>query len=126
TLAELTDKPRLWISASAVGFYGDRGDEPIDEREGPGEDFLSELAVAWEGATAPAEQAGIRVVHARFGVVLHPSGGALHKMLLPFKLGVGGKLGTGKQVMSWVALEDTVNALSFLLDGDDARGPYNI
>lgn len=125
-LAELRHKPKVWISASAVGYYGDRGDEAVDERAPPGDDFLAELAVAWEGASAPAEQAGIRVVHARFGVVLHPSGGALKRMLLPFKLGVGGKLGSGRQYMSWVSREDTVRALSFLLERDDARGPYNI
>jgi uncharacterized protein (TIGR01777 family) len=126
TLAGLTKKPAVWVSASAIGFYGDRGDEPIDERAGPGNDFLSELAMAWEGATAPAQVAGIRVVHARFGVLLDPAGGALAKMLLPFKLGLGGRLGSGTQVMSWVAREDAIAALVFLLEKPGAQGPYNV
>lgn len=126
SLAGLRNKPAVWISASAVGFYGDRGDEPVDERSAPGSDFLAELAMAWEGATAPAQAAGVRVVHARFGVVLDPSGGALAKMLLPFKLGVGGRLGSGTQAMSWIARADATAALLFLLDQPGAQGPYNI
>jgi uncharacterized protein (TIGR01777 family) len=126
TLAGLKNKPAVWISASAIGFYGDRGDAPVDEHAGPGSDFLSELAMAWEGATAPAQEAGIRVVHARFGVALDPTGGALAKMLLPFKLGLGGRIGSGTQVMSWVAREDAIAALVFLLEQPGAQGPYNV
>jgi uncharacterized protein len=125
-LASMKKRPALWVSASAVGYYGDRGDELLDETSGPGRDFLAELAQLWEQATAPASEAGIRVVHARFGIVLDPSGGALSKMLLPFKLGVGGKIGNGRQYMSWIAREDAVRALHHLMTHAELSGPVNL
>jgi uncharacterized protein (TIGR01777 family) len=124
-LSALRTKPAVWLSASAVGIYGDGGDRPLDEDSPPGDDFLAQVGVAWEEAAAPARAAGIRVVHPRFGVVLHPSGGALAKMLGPFKLGLGGKLGSGAQYMSWIALEDAVRALLHLID-QPLEGPVNL
>ncbi len=125
-LASMPKRPAVWLSASAIGYYGDRGDEPIDESAGPGQDFLAELAQLWEQATTPAADAGMRVVLARTGVVLDPSGGALSKMLLPFKLGVGGKIGSGRQYMSWIALQDEVRALQHLMNHGDLSGPVNL
>lgn len=125
-LVSLQKKPRVWLSVSAVGIYGDRGDELLDEQSAVGHDFLSDVGVAWESAARPAAMAGIRVVHPRLGVVLHPSGGALQKLLPIFKLGLGGRLGTGQQYMSWVSRADVVSALSFLLDRSDLSGPVNL
>jgi uncharacterized protein (TIGR01777 family) len=125
-LAGLRRKPALLISASAVGYYGARGPEAIDERAGPGSDFLARVCVQWEASAEPARQAGIRVVHPRFGIVLHPSGGALAKMLPAFRLLAGGKLGDGEQFMSWVALEDAVAALAFALATPALTGPFNV
>ncbi len=122
----LTLKPSAWISGSAVGFYGDRGDLELDEQSSAGSDFLAEVCVAWEQAAEPARAAGVRVVHPRFGIVLGSEGGALQKMLTPFKLGVGGRLGDGKQYMSWIALEDAVRALVHALDRKDVQGPMNV
>lgn len=124
-LSALRDKPAVWVSASAVGIYGDGGDRALDEDSPPGDDFLARVCVAWEEAAAPARAAGIRVVHPRFGVVLHPHGGALAKMLGPFKLGLGGKLGSGAQYMSWIGLEDAVRALLYLID-QPLEGPVNL
>jgi uncharacterized protein (TIGR01777 family) len=112
TLATLTRPPRLLIVASATGIYGDRGDEILTEASPPGTGFLSETCQAWEAATAPA--AGIRVVHLRFGVVLDPRGGALAKVLPLFKAGLGGRLGSGKQWMSWIAIDDLVRAVLYI------------
>jgi hypothetical protein len=126
TLAGLARKPAALISASAAGYYGARGSEPVDERAGPGDDFLARVCVRWEASADPARQAGIRVAHPRFGLVLHPSGGALAKMLPAFRLLAGGKLGSGAQYMSWVALEDTVAALAFALARPELRGPFNV
>ncbi|CAN5150010.1 N/A [soil metagenome] len=125
-LASEAAPPEVLISASAIGIYGNRGDEVLDEGSTPGSDFLAEVAQAWEDATGPAKGVGIRVVHPRFGVVLSPRGGALKKMLPPFKLGVGGKLGSGRQWMSWVSLEDAVRALLFALADPDLAGPVNV
>jgi uncharacterized protein (TIGR01777 family) len=125
-LGRLRARPKVWISGSAVGYYGDRGQDEVDEDGAPGSDFLAEVTVAWEAAAAPATAAGVRVVHPRFGIVLAPHGGALAKMLPPFKLGVGGKLGSGTQAMSWIALSDAVQALIFALDHDALRGPFNV
>jgi uncharacterized protein len=125
-LASLGRPPAVLVSASAVGIYGDRGNELLDESAAAGTDFLSEVALAWEAAAAPARGAGIRVAHPRLGVVLDPAGGALAKMLLPFKLGVGGKLGSGAQWMSWVALSDAVRALAFAIDTTSLSGPFNV
>ena len=115
TLAGLAAPPRVFICASAIGIYGDRGDEKLHEESGPGTGFLAELGQAWEGASAVAADAGIRVVHARFGIVLSRERGALAKMLTPFRLGVGGKIGNGRQYFSWIGLEDAVAALVFAL-----------
>jgi uncharacterized protein (TIGR01777 family) len=126
TLAKLGRPPKVLISGSAVGFYGDRGDEVLTETSRPGQGFLAELCVAWESATAPAKEAGIGVSHLRTGIVLSKSGGALPKMLLPFKLGLGGRLGSGRQWMSWIALEDEVGAIVHLLGDDAPAGPVNL
>jgi uncharacterized protein (TIGR01777 family) len=126
TLAGLEAKPEVLVSASAVGFYGLRGDEALTEAAAPGEGFLAEVCRAWEAATAPAEAAGIRVVRARLGVVLAKEGGALEKMRLPFKLGVGGRVGDGRQFMSWISLADLVCALRRALDDPRLEGPVNL
>lgn len=125
TLAGLDAPPPVLLSGSAIGYYGDRGDEVLTEASAPGEGFLPEVCTAWEAATAPAEEAGIRVVHLRTGVVLSPDGGALGKQLLPFKLGLGGKAGKGDQWLPWITLEDHVRAMRFLLDAD-VRGPADL
>jgi len=120
-------RPRALICASAVGLYGDRGDEVLTEAASPGGDFLAEVTRAWEHeANAAAELPGVRVVTLRFGVVLGRGGGALQKMLTPFKLGVGGPVASGRQYMSWVHLDDAVGAIVFALDRPDARGPFNV
>ena len=126
TLAGLTDKPKVWASASAVGFYGLRGDEVLTEDAEPGRGFLTEVCEQWEAATAPAEDAGVRVVHFRTGIVLSPAGGALKQMLLPFKLGLGGRIGNGRQWWSWIAIEDEVAAIVHLIDGSKERGAFNL
>lgn len=125
-LGGLTRKPAVFISASAIGFYGDRGEEPVDERSPPGRDFLADTSLAWESAAEPAARAGIRVVHPRIGIILDPRGGALQKMLPPFKLGVGGRMGSGRQYMSWMALPDAVRALLFLLEQPGLSGAFNL
>jgi uncharacterized protein len=113
------------VSSSAIGIYGSRGDELLDEASTPGDDFLAGIGREWEAATAPARDAGIRVVHLRTGIVLNPAGGALAKMLLPFQLGVGGRLGDGRQWMSWVSREDLVGAIHFLLHRTAITGAVN-
>ncbi|MCR9244209.1 MAG: TIGR01777 family oxidoreductase [bacterium] len=125
TLAELDPKPRVLVSASAVGIYGSRGDEELDEDSDlcAGDDFLGEVAKAWETGTAAASAAGIRVVHLRIGLVLEPSGGALKKMLPPFRFGVGGRLGSGRQWLSWITRHDLVRAIAFALDNSRVSGP---
>jgi uncharacterized protein (TIGR01777 family) len=125
SLARLSRPPAIFISASAIGYYGNRGDELLTEQSAPGKGFLSEVCVAWEKATGAAEAKGIRTVHARFGIILDTDGGALEKMLTPFRMGVGGKLGDGKQWMSWIALDDVVRGLRFLIDNQTARGATN-
>src|SRR5712692_1079530 len=125
TMAKLSRKPATFINASAIGFYGDRGDELVDEDSGPGEGFLAGVCRAWESATSPAEQAGIRVVKLRFGPILARAGGMLGKMLTPFKLGLGGKVGSGKQYISWVAIDDVVGAIKLALSSESLRGPIN-
>ena len=124
TLGKLKRPPAVLVNASAVGYYGHRGDEAVFEQSAPGQGFLSELCQAWEGAAMPAMQRGIRVVIPRFGLVLSTQGGALARMLPAFKLGVGGRLGSGKQFMSWIALSDAVSMLRFLLSAD-VFGPVN-
>src|SRR5712691_488002 len=126
TMANLSRKPVTFINASAIGFYGSRGDELVDEDSGPGEGFLASVCRQWESATAPAEQAGIRVVKLRLGVILAKDGGILGSMLRPFKLGLGGKVGSGEQIISWVAMDDVVAAISFILQNESLRGPINV
>src|ERR1043165_5421997 len=125
TLAGLSEKPRVLVSASATGFYGDRGDEVLQEESASGEDFLSEVCREWEKATLAASQAGIRVVHLRIGFVLSAEGGGLPKMLTPFKLGLGGKVGSGQQYISWITLEDLVRVLRRAIEDESLRGPVN-
>ena len=121
-----TGQPRVLVSASGVGSYGDRGDELLTEESSPGTGFLAEVCQQWEAATAPASEAGVRVVCLRIGVVLARNGGALKPMLLPFLLGLGGRVGSGKQFWSWVALEDVIGAMVFVLQNADVRGPVNV
>ncbi|HZI41775.1 MAG TPA: TIGR01777 family oxidoreductase [Gemmatimonadaceae bacterium] len=125
TVARLDRKPRVFVSGSAIGIYGSRGDEELDEDSRPGNDFLAQTAAAWEEAAAPASAAGIRVLFLRTGVVLNPAGGALAKLLLPYKLGLGGRVGSGAQWMSWIGLEDWLNAVGFALAANLA-GPVNL
>jgi uncharacterized protein len=129
TLAHLQRPPRVLVSASAVGIYGDRGDEVLTERSelgDPGREFLVSVCLEWEAAAAPARAAGIRVVHPRFGVVLSPDGGALRKLLPPFRLGLGGPISSGSQWMSWIALPDVVAAIQHLLTAEGLAGPVNL
>jgi hypothetical protein len=124
-LAGLGAKPGVLVSASATGFYGDRGAEVLREESASGGDFLSDVCREWEKATLQASQAGIRVVHLRIGVVLSGEGGALPKMLTPFKLGVGGKVGSGSQYMNWIALEDLIGVIRRAVEDETLRGPVN-
>jgi hypothetical protein len=124
--ATMPEPPSVLLSSSAVGWYGDTGEEAVDESAPCGEGFLADLVRQWEAATGPAEKAGVRVVHARTGVVLASEGGALGKVLPVFKVGLGGRLGSGRQWMSWIALADHITALRFLLDRNDIRGPVNV
>lgn len=125
-LAGLRNPPRTLLVASATGIYGDRGDEVLTEDSAPGKGFLADVCHLWEEAAAPAVKAGIRVVHLRFSVVLARGGGALAKMEPLFRYGLGGKLGTGRQWMSWIALDDALAAIRFLLHHADMAGPVNI
>jgi len=126
TLAQLRRPPQVFVSVSAVGFYGDGGQRLLDESSPPGSDFLAHVAQQWEAAARPAAERGIRVVHPRFGVVLSPAGGALGRLLPVFKLYGGGKLGSGNQWMSWVALDDVVGAIHHLLFTESLAGPVNV
>jgi uncharacterized protein (TIGR01777 family) len=125
-LSSLRQPPLSLVTASAAGFYGDRGDERLDERSSPGSGFLADLCRDWEAASRPAVVAGIRVVHPRLGVVLGARAGALAKMLPLFRLGLGGPLGSGRQWMSWISLQDAVAALLFLVDTPALSGPVNL
>jgi uncharacterized protein (TIGR01777 family) len=125
TLAGLDRKPAVLLSGSAVGIYGSRGEEELTEASAPGQGFTAEVCTAWEAATAPAAEAGIRVAHLRTGIVLAAHGGALGRMLAPFKLGLGGRMGSGRQYMSWIAIDDHVRATVHLL-GADVAGPVNL
>lgn len=126
TLARLARPPKVLVSASAIGYYGDRGGEVLRETSAPGLGFLPEVCRAWEEATEPAAQKGIRVVLLRIGVVLSPAGGALAKMLFPFKLGAGGIIGSGQQYMSWIGLDDIIGAIHHALMTDALQGPVNV
>ncbi len=125
TVADLAKPPRVLVNASAIGFYGDRGDLTVTEQTGPGSDFLATLCQLWESATAPASETGVRVALARSGMVLSPRGGALAKLIPLFSAGLGGRLGAGSQWWSWVTLDDEVAALVWLLE-NDIRGPVNL
>lgn len=125
-LAEVDPRPGVLVAGSAIGFYGDRGSEELDEHSGPGTGFLAEVAQQWEGATSAAADAGIRVVRMRSGVVLSPAGGALQKQLPVFRAGLGGRLGSGRQYLSWVSLDDEVGAILFALAAGDLAGPVNV
>jgi hypothetical protein len=124
-LANLSSPPKTFLCASAIGYYGDRGDELLTETSAPGNDFLANVCVEWEKATALAAEKGIRVVNTRFGIILSQDGGALKKMLPPFRMGIGGQIGNGKQWMSWIALDDVVGAIKFALEHLLLRGPIN-
>lgn len=129
TLASLEQPPASLVTASAVGWYGDRGDEILDETSSAGDVFLSAVCIAWEAAALSAKKAGIRVCHARTGIVLSTDGGALAQLITPFSLGLGGRVGNGKQWMSWIAIEDVVSALAWLLTDSQAQtaeGPVNL
>jgi uncharacterized protein (TIGR01777 family) len=125
TLAGLDRKPAVLVSASGVDYYGPHGDEVLTEDDSAGEGYLAGVCVAWEEATAPAADAGIRVVRLRTGPVLSADGGVLKRMLFPFKVGLGGRIGTGKQWMSWISLPDHVGAIRHVLGRDDLAGPVN-
>jgi uncharacterized protein (TIGR01777 family) len=125
-LAGLARPPKVLVTASAVGYYGDGGDRLLDESSPAGSDFLAQVSREWEAAAAPAAERGIRVAHARFGLVLSPAGGALAKLLPSFKLYGGGKLGSGRQWTSWIALDDVIGALHHILFTDSLSGPVNV
>ena len=125
TLAGLKRRPRVFVSASAIGYYGDTGDRWVDETNPPADDFLGRLAAEWEEAAAPAARAGVRVVNLRTGIVLSAKGGALGKMLPPFRAGLGGPLGPGTQYMSWIAMDDLLGAVHLALANDGVSGPVN-
>jgi uncharacterized protein (TIGR01777 family) len=125
-LAKMAARPRVLVSASAIGYYGSRGDELLNEESRPGGDFLSSLAKEWESEAEKAGALGIRVVCARFGVILAKEGGALPKMARPFRFGAGGRIGSGQQWMSWVALEDVLAMVRFALENGAVRGPVNV
>jgi uncharacterized protein (TIGR01777 family) len=126
SLASLNNRPKILLSASAIGYYGSRGDEVLTEESAPGNDFLAKVCVEWEEATKEARDAGIRTCHLRFGIILDAEGGALGRMLPPFRMGVGGKIGDGRQWMSWVALDDVVGGIHHLLLNDAVSGPVNV
>lgn len=125
-MANCQDKPRTLICASAIGFYGNRGDEILDESSPAGGNWLAQIAQEWEGAAQVAREAGVRVVFLRLGVVLTPAGGALGKMLPPFKLGCGGRIGSGRQWMSWVSIEDVIGGFHHAMMSPDLEGPVNL
>jgi uncharacterized protein len=125
-LGRLKKPPAILVSASAIGYYGDRGEESLTEASASGQDFLAAITRDWEAAAMKAEQFGIRTVIARFGIVLAKNGGALPRMLTPFKIGAGGRIGSGKQWMSWVALVDVVGAVRFAIEDPEVRGPVNV
>ena len=126
SLAGLTDKPAVFVSASAIGYYGEYRELPVDESSETGEGFLAEVCRIWEDACKPARDAGIRTVNPRLGVVLSKHGGALAKMLTPFRMCAGGIIGSGKQVWSWVSIDDVVGAIRHAIENDSVDGPMNV
>ncbi|MCC6698874.1 MAG: TIGR01777 family protein [Candidatus Hydrogenedentes bacterium] len=125
-LSKVPNPPKVWLCASAIGYYGSRGDEPLDESSAAGTGFLSDVCQEWEAATDPARKRGVRVVNLRFGVVLSPQGGALKAMLTPFRMGLGGVQGDGRQYMSWITLRDAGEAFMHLLSTENVEGPVNL
>ena len=125
-LARAEDKPKIFVCGSAIGYYGNRGEEALSEESAPGTGFLAEVCQEWEEATTPAVQADIRTAHIRTGIVLSPKGGALGAMLVPFKLGLGGRTGDGRQWMSWIDVQDMVGAIHHILKNDLIQGPVNM
>lgn len=126
TISQLKDKPEVLISGSAIGYYGDTGNDIVDEDSPRGEGFLSDIATQWEAATQVAEDAGIRTIHIRTGIVLSPDGGVLQKMLFPFTMGLGGVVGNGQQYMSWISIDDVVAIIENMLLNKEMTGPYNL
>ena len=124
-LSSLKHRPKVLVAASAVGFYGERGDEEVTESSAAGDTFLSDVARSWEAEARRAEDAGIRTVLLRTGIVLSKDGGALGTMLLPFKLGVGGVVGSGKQWMSWVSIDDHISVIEYVIENENIRGAVN-
>jgi uncharacterized protein (TIGR01777 family) len=125
SLARLFDPPKVLVSVSAIGYYGDRGEELLDEESDPGKGFLADVCREWEAATAPAAMRGIRVVHPRLGMVFSTAGGALARMLPAFRLGIGGRIGSGRQYMSWITIEDLVGILDYAIHNGSLHGPVN-
>jgi uncharacterized protein len=127
-ISQLRHKPSLFISGSAIGYYGETGSNIVDEDSARGKGFLSDVAVQWEAATQAAEDAGIRTIHIRTGIVLSPDGGVLQKMLTPFRMGLGGVVGSGQQYMSWISIDDVIGIFDYMLDPDNDQmsGPYNL
>ncbi len=125
-LAQAKEKPEVFVCSSAIGYYGDRGEEVLKEESAPGTGFLPDVCREWEAATRAAADAGIRTVQLRTGIVLSAKGGALGKMLTPFKMGVGGRVGNGRQWMSWIDMQDMVGAIQHILKTDRLRGPVNV
>lgn len=126
TMGAVRSPPRVFLSTSAIGIYGSRGDEVLDESSTPGRGFLVDVVRQWEQAATPARDAGIRLVHPRLGLVMHPGGGVLAKLMPIFNVGGGGKIGNGLQWMSWIAMRDLVRALYFLMTDDAMQGPVNV
>jgi uncharacterized protein (TIGR01777 family) len=124
-LASTSKSPRVFVCASAVGYYGDRGNELLKEDSPPGTDFLAESCREWEAATGAASTKGIRVANTRFGVVLSDKGGAVKQMMTPFRLGLGGKIGSGNQYWSWIAIDDVVHGINHVLQNETLQGPVN-
>jgi hypothetical protein len=124
-LVHLQSPPKLFISASAVGFYGDRGDEQLTEESGAASTFLSDVCYQWEEVAKRLAPQGVRVVHTRFGIVLGPGGGILSKLTLPYRLGLGGRLGSGRQWVSWISLRDLVRGIIYLIEQPSLSGPIN-
>ena len=125
-ILSLSQRPQLVISASAIGYYGNRGDQAMTEEDAPGGDFVSRISIDWEYETRPLHSAGIRVVNLRTGLVLSKHGGALQKMLLPFKLGLGGRVGSGQQFYSWISIDDVVAAIQHIIETPELQGPVNL
>src|SRR5215470_11833813 len=124
-ISKLKDRPKVLVAASAIGFYGDRGDEEMTESSAAGDNFLAEVSKEWESEARRAEDAGIRTVLLRTGIVLSKDGGALGTMLLPFKLGVGGVVGSGKQWMSWISIDDHIAVINYVVENENMRGAVN-